>query len=104
MATYSTGISVTWDGVEFSEVTSLSVSGGGERQGRSVNWSPNQVSIGLSCLGTANINVSQIGELKTLEVSGGGISFSGYAICTDVAAQPQLNGVTQFSMSFRSIN
>lgn len=103
MATYSTGITATWGSTSFAEVFSLSVASGNGRQGRSAVWSADGTTISLQCYGAANISAAEIGERKNLVVGGGGVSFSGYAVCTNVSASPQLNGVTQYAASYKSI-
>jgi len=42
VATYSTDISVTWNGTPFVEVQELAYNYGGSRQGRAVAWTAEQ--------------------------------------------------------------
>ena len=104
MATYSTDISFTWDGVTMVEMYSLSLEASGDRVGRSTNWRPDMGTISAACYGTAGIETTKVGKLAGFTASGGGISTSGYAICTGMTASPELNGVTKFTMTFKVID
>lgn len=105
MATHSTGISVTWDAVPFQEVTDLQVSyAGGSPKGRSVVWTDDAGTVSVACLGTANISTAQYGLRKQLVISGGGVSLTSYAVYEQWTAQPELNGVTRYSVSFKLLD
>ena len=100
MATYSTGMSATWNGVAFTEVFAISLNTGGARQGRSSVWPQGEAgSLTISAYGTANMTTASVGERKAVAVTGGGISFSGFGIMESVTADPELNGVTRFTAS-----
>ena len=98
MATYATGITVTWNSVSFAEVSALSLTTGAQRQGRFSPWPQGEGgSITVSTLGAANMSTSNIGLRKAVTISGGGLTFSGFGIMDAVTADPELNGVTRFS-------
>jgi len=104
MATYSTGISVTWNGTPFTEVQELSWNYGGSRTGRDTAWSAEQGSVSVTCLSTVNANISNFGTRAQLVISGGGAGFSTYAIWESVAVAPERNGVTRYTVSFRIVD
>jgi hypothetical protein len=86
VATYSTGITVTWDGTDFVEVTDVSYSYGGSRTGRDTAWSADQGSVNVTCLGTTNVNLST------------------YAIWQTVGVAPAMNDVTRYTVTFRIVD
>jgi hypothetical protein len=105
VATYSTGIAVTFNGVAFEEVTDLAWSfGGGLPKGRSVIWTDDVGSLTLTCLGGANLSTSLYGTRADLAVSGGGQSLTCKAVYEGLSVAPQLNGVTQYSVSFKLLD
>lgn len=105
MATRSAGISVQWDSVPFEEVTDLQVQyGGGQPKGRSTPWTDEVGTVSVACLGTTNVSTSKYGERKELTISGGGVSLTLNAIYEQVTAQPELNGVTRFGVTFRLLD
>lgn len=105
MATYSQGISVTWGAVAFEEVTDLQVAyGGGSPRGRSSAWTDDVGTLSVSCLGSANIDTANYGDRKQLVVSGGGVSLTQWALYEQVTAQPELNGVTRFAVTFKLLD
>ena len=99
MASYSTGVSVTFPGVTLSEIVGLSFNyGGGMPEGRGVAWRPTLGQVQIELLGSASAAI--YGTRGTLAISGGGISLSVAAVCTDVGAAAELNGVTRYSYTF----
>jgi hypothetical protein len=104
MATYSTGISVTWGGAAFTEVFGISWSWGGARLGRSINWIADPGSVTVSCYGATNVSTAEHGLRKALVITGGGSAFNGYGICESVAVAPELNGVTKYTVTFKIHN
>jgi hypothetical protein len=105
VATHSTGLSVTWGGVAFAEVTDLQVSyAGGSSKGRSVVWTDDAGSVSVECLGTANISTGEWGLRKSLVVSGAGVSLTSNAVYEGWTAQPELNGVTRYSVTFKLLD
>jgi hypothetical protein len=104
VATYSTGIAATWGVTPFVEVQELSWNYGGSRTGRAVAWSAEQGGLSLTCLGTANTDISNFGTRDQLVVTGGGAALSTYAIWESVAVAPERNGVTRYTVSFRIVD
>lgn len=104
MATYSTGISATWDGSTFGEVTALSYEYGGTREGRDDYFIAQPGSLELTCLSSTGISTANVGKRGTLSVSGGGASLTVFAILESVGVEYELNGVTKFqaTLSFTS--
>ena len=105
MATYSTGISVTFDGVAFTEVQSLAWSYGGSLpRGRANNFTDSPGEVSITCLGTANTGVANYGKRDDLAISGGGANLTCKAVYKGVAVAPQLNGVTQYTVTFQILD
>jgi hypothetical protein len=104
VATYSTGISVTWNGTAFTEVQELSWSSGGARQGRDVAWSPDQGTVSVTCLGTENTARSNFGIRAALVISGGGAGLTSYAAWESVAVAPERNGVTRYTVTLKLLD
>lgn len=104
MATYSTGITVTWGGTDFVEVTDVSYSYGGGRTGRDVAWSADQGGVSVTCFGTANVNISEFGTRDQLVITGGGAGLNTYAIWESVAVAPEMNGVTRYTVTFKIVD
>lgn len=104
MATYSTGISVSWNGTPFTEVQELAWSYGGSRTGRAAPWTADQGSLTVTCLGTANTNISNFGTRAQIVVTGGGAGLTTYAAWESVAVAPERNGVTRYTVTFRILD
>ena len=104
MATYSTGIAVSWGGTPFVEVQELSFSIGGTRTGRAVAYPSNQGSVAVTCLNTTNAVVANFGIRDELVITGGGAGFSTYAVWESVSVAPERNGVTKYTVSFRILD
>lgn len=105
MATYSTGISVTFDGVAFTEVQSLAWTYGGSLpRGRANNFTDQPGEVSITCLGTANIATANYGKRDDLVITGGNASLSCKAVYQGVQVAPQLNGVTQYTVTFRILD
>lgn len=104
MATYSTGIAVSWGGTPFTEVQELSWNYGGSRTGRAAAWSAEQGSVSVTCLGGDNTNISNFGTRDQLVITGGGAALTTYAIWESVAVAPERNGVTRYTVNFRIVD
>ena len=103
MATYSTGVSVSFNGNALSEVTALSWNfGGGISEARTVSWRafPGKVSVEL--LGFAT--TSYYGQRGLLVISGGGVNLTCQAACTDINVAAELNGVSRYTYAFDIID
>lgn len=99
MATYSTGVTATFPGATFSEIVGLSFNyGGGMPEGRGVAFKAMLGQVQIELLGGATNAI--YGTRGSLALSGGGISLTVTAVCTDVAAVAEVNGVTRYSYSF----
>lgn len=105
MATYSTGVSVSWGGTPFAEVYDCSYSlGGSLPKGRDSEWTDELGQVTVSCYGTANVNAGEYGKRKTLAISGGGASLTTPAVLESLAVQYGLNDVTRFTVTFRILD
>lgn len=104
MATYSTGISVSWDGLAFSEVTGVSVQYGAARAGRVEPWVGDAGTATVQMLAGAMANQGYSGLRATLSIQGGGVSLTCPAIYETCAAQPELNGVTRYTVNFKLLD
>jgi hypothetical protein len=106
VATYSTGISVSWDGDPFGEVQELTWNFGGTRTGRDTAFLADQGTITVTCLtpDSRTTDIAQFGTRKQLVISGGGAGLTTYAIWESVTVLPQRNGVTQYTVTFRIID
>jgi hypothetical protein len=100
VATYSTGMSVTFDGTAITDPISLSWTyGSGIPRGRSGVWTDNLGSATVESYGS--IATSQYGKRANIAISGGGMNLTHMAICTDVSATAELGGVTRYSATFQ---
>jgi len=104
VATYSTGITATWGGVSFQEVTDLAWSYGSEPRGRSEPWTDDVGSVAITCLHTANLALTEYGLRKQLILSGGGQSLTSQAIWESVSVAPELNGVTRYTVTLKLLD
>ena len=105
MATYSTGVSVTWDGVAFAEVTALTWSyGGGPAKGRDTPWSDEVGTVTVESLGAANTSSANYGLRKQLVISGGGQSLTANAVWESLAVANELNGVTRYTVTLKLLD
>lgn len=110
MATYSTGITVTWGAATFKEVTGLSWTYGGsdakgrEAPGEAPIWTDSPGTLSLQCLHGDNISISEYGKRKQLTVAGGGQSLTTYAVYESVDVTSELNGVTRYAVSFKILD
>ena len=105
MATYATGISATWNDVAFQEITDLSWNyGGGPPKGRDVIWTDEAGSVSLTTLSATNVATSQYGLRGVLVLSGGGQALTSPAVYEGFSVQPERNGVTRFTVTFRLLD
>lgn len=100
MATYSTGISVSFNGAAATEVVGLSWSwGGGMPKGRSAVWTDDAGSVSVETYGPQS--TAAYGVRGTLVISGGGMGLTATACCTSVSATAELNGATRYTSTFQ---
>lgn len=105
MATYSTGVVVTWNGITFQEVTGLSWSyGGGPSKGRSVVWTDDVGSVAIECLGSNNTGTANYGVRATLVISGGGQSLTNPAVWESLSVSNEVNGVTRYTVTLKLLD
>lgn len=104
MATYSTGITATWNGVPFTEVQELAWNSGGSMTSRSVRWSADQGQVTITTLGTANVSRTNFGIRALLSISGGGADLSSYAVWQSVSVTPERNGVTRYAVTLKLVD
>lgn len=102
MATVSQGISFSFDGSPASEIRNLSWSvGGGYTMARDSAYMPEAGTVRLETLGS--ISTSLWGTAGTLTITGGGMGLTVDAVCTQVNASANLNGVTVYAAEFAII-
>ena len=108
MAAHSTGISVTFDGVAFSEVSELSWQyGGGPAKGRATStpaWTDEVGTVTVGCMGTANITTAKYGTRADIVITGGGAGLTSKAVHEGLSVAPELNGVTRYTVTFRLLD
>lgn len=105
MATYSTGISATWGGTAFAEVTGLAWTyGGGAAKGRDAVWTDDLGTVSIECLSSANVSTAEYGLRKQLVISGGGANLTTYAVYESVGVAGEVNGVTRYTVTFRILD
>lgn len=102
MATYSTGIGVSFGTTALTEVQSLAWSYGGSLpRGRATAYTDEPGEVTVTCLGTAAITTVNYGKRAALSITGGGAALSCNAVYQGLSVAPQLNGVTQYTITFR---
>lgn len=105
MANYSTGVSVTWNGVAFQEVTGLSWTyGGGPSKGRTVAWTDDAGSATIECLGTNNTSTSNYGVRADLVITGGGQLLTNKAVWESLGVTSEVNGVTRYTVTLKLLD
>jgi hypothetical protein len=104
MATNCAGVTVTWNGTSFSEVTELKVSLGGSLPlGRASTFAVDAGSIDIACLAADNISPAQYGVKSTLSITGGGITLTAKAVCQTLQSAGKVNDVARYSASFKIV-
>lgn len=105
MAAVSQGVSVTWNGIAFQEVTGLSWTyGGGPSKGRSVAWTDDAGTVSIECLGGNNTATSNYGVRATLTISGGGNSLTNPAVWESLSVTNEVNGVTRYTVTLKLLD
>lgn len=100
MAIPCQGITITWGGTAFTEVTSFAYNYGGNSIGRDT---PEVGRAVIACLGTANTSITNHGDRQQLVATGGGHNLTVDAIWQSVAANANRNDVTSFAVTFRLV-
>lgn len=102
MANVCTGVSVTWNSVQLGEVTEIDTKiGGGLPLARASAWTFDAGVISLKCLSTAQISISQYGKKATLDIQGGGLTFTTKAICESLQMTGKVNDVARYAATFK---
>jgi hypothetical protein len=57
--------------------------------------------IDISCLSTAQISLAQYGKKATLDISGGGLTFTAKAICQTLRLEGKVNDVARYAATFK---
>lgn len=105
MATYSTGITATFNGTTFAEVRDLAWTyGGGLPKGRSAAWTDDVGSVTLTCLGSAGVATGSYGVRGDLTITGGGANLTNKAVFEGLSVAPELNGVTRYTVTFKLLD
>lgn len=99
MATYSTGITATFGSTTLTEITGLSWNwGGGTPIGRGVVFQPILGQVTIETIGSAS--TSLYGTRGSMSISGGGVSLTCTAVCTDLAVTAEVNGIARYAYTF----
>jgi len=101
VATYSTGISASWNSVTFTEITGLSWTYGGENNIRSATglFAFSHGSVSFQALGTTP-TIASVGTRGNLVITGGGIGLTIKAVLESINVVAEVNGVTRTSVEF----
>jgi hypothetical protein len=106
VATYSTGITVTWNSFTFKEVYGLSWQYGAPRQDRApastTGWVPEPGNIAFSCFAADGVTTANIGKRGPVTIAGGGMTYNGDAVLESVFADAELNGVTRYTVTLKA--
>lgn len=105
MATYATGITATWNGTTFGEVTDLAWSfGGSPAKGRSVEWTDDCGSATITCLGSAGVSSGNYGIRGDLSITGSGVALTCKAVYEGVSVAYELNGVERYTVTLKLLD
>ena len=102
MAIYCSGVTVTWNSATLGEVVDIKVINGGSLPlGRDSTYSVDAGTIEIACLSTAAIGFGQRGLKATLDISGGGMTFTAKAVCQTLQLIGKVNDVARYTGSFK---
>ena len=102
MATYSAGVTATWNSTNFGEVTELSVTHGGAMPlARASTWTLDVGTIEIKCLTTANISTANYGKRSLLTITGGGLAYSGKAVLEKFTLAGVVNDVSRYAVTLK---
>lgn len=102
MATFASGVTATFDGTGFGEVTELKVTHGGSLpMARGSTWTLDVGTIEIACLTTANISAAKYGKRGTFTIAGGGLAYSGTAVLETFTLSGVVNDVARYTATFR---
>ena len=66
-------------------------------------WAFDAGTIEIACLQTANIAMTQFGKKATLDISGGGLTFTTKAICQSLQLAGKVNDVARYAATFKIV-
>lgn len=102
MATYASGVTATFDGTSFGEVTEIRATHGGSLpMARASTWTLDVGTIEISCLATANISTAKYGKRGTVTIAGGGLAYSGTAVLEKFTLAGVVNDVARYTATLR---
>jgi len=102
MAEYAAGVTATWDGLPFGEITELRVTHGGSLPlARASTWTLDVGTIEISCLTTANISTTKYAKRAAVSIAGGGLAYSGTAVLEKFTLQGIANDVARYTVTLR---
>lgn len=102
MASYASGVTATWNSVDFGEVTELKVTHGGALPlARASTWTLDVGTIDISCLSTANISTANYGKRGSVTIAGGGLAYSGTAVLEKFTLTGVVNDVARYAVTLR---
>lgn len=102
MATYSTGMTVTWGAHTFAEITSIDIDRYGDlSRGRSVDWNDNAGTVKITTLSSTGVGSLNWNKKDTLTISGGAMGLGVDALYMGFSAAAELNGVTKYTVNFK---
>lgn len=102
MAIFATGVTATWDGTSFGEVTEINVTHGGSLPlARASTWTLDVGTIEMKCLHTANISTTSYGKRATVSIAGGGLTYSGKAVLEKLTLAGVVNDVARYSVTLK---
>lgn len=102
MATYSTGMAVTWGVHTFAEITSIEIDRyGALSRGRSADWSDSAGTVEIATLSPIGVGSLNWNTMAALSITGGDMNLAVDAIYMGFTAAAKLNGVTEFTVSFK---
>lgn len=103
MATYSTGVTVTYDGTALGEVVDLAWNIGGQIEGRSFStpaYSSEPGTVVVQALSSAGVPTSKYGKRADLVIAGGSVGLTVKAYLSRVGAAAEVNGLTRYAVEF----
>ena len=102
MATYASGVTATWNGVAFSEVSELRVTHGGALPlARASTWTLDLGTIEMSSFATANVSTANYGVRSLVTIAGGGFAYRATAVLERLTFQGVVNDVTRYGVTLR---
>jgi hypothetical protein len=103
VATYSTGVTVTYDATALGEVVDLAWNIGGQIEGRSFStpaYTSEPGTVTVQALSTAGVSITKFGKRADLVIAGGGVALTVKAYLSGVGAAAEVNGLTRYAVEF----